>query len=231
MSRLKLWCQLEKQRWYTLGMLAKLLISSKMPDLEGEALKIIAQAGLRSPHPDLLWFDPNSKLGVAEVKQIRQFLSLKPYQSKGRGVVIIQADKLTTEAQNGLLKTLEEPPTGAVIVLGAISEDNLLPTVVSRCEVVQIKSVDSQNQPDDGSGQIEKLLKMSTEDRFKYIEKLDDKEGLLQTLTIYSQAKLKDDHNFLTFSKDLIEAQKWAARSVNLRAILEYLMLKLPSKP
>jgi len=50
-------------------------------------------------------------LGVKDAKKVREHFHLKPYSAKGRVVVILQSDRLTLEAQNSLLKTLEEAPT------------------------------------------------------------------------------------------------------------------------
>ncbi|MBI4037384.1 hypothetical protein HY385_03095 [Candidatus Daviesbacteria bacterium] len=222
-------------------MISSLLIHPDISSREEEAEKILAKLALAKNHPNILWFAAEDKLGIEQARSIKDFLSLKPYQGKHQAVVVIAAENLTDEAQNALLKTLEEPPQETVLILGVGSEDQLLPTIVSRCQVVDLTShayatpearLDSARQVEQKYQQeIEKLLTSSVEERFQFVEKLEDREAFLHALTAYfrkqllSAVHLKGGQLFL---QDLIEAEKWANQNVNIRAILEYLMLKLP---
>lgn len=89
-------------------------------------------------YPDLIIIEPESKsIGIADIQQLQQSLQLTQYSRQGHRVVVIdQAELLTTEAQNCLLKTLEEPAPGTSIILVATSIDRLLPTVQSRAQQV-----------------------------------------------------------------------------------------------
>lgn len=167
-------------------------------------------------------------MGVEQAKLVREHLGIKPYQGQSQAVVLISAQNLTPEAQNALLKTLEEPPSSSIVILGSPGEDQLLPTVVSRCYVSTLETQDVEEI--ENQGDIQKLLEKSIETRFQFIEKVTDKDGLLKSLILFfRQRTLKqptqEDNDFL---KDLIEAQRWIEQNVNPRAILEYLMLKLP---
>ena len=72
-------------------------------------------------------------IGVNDVRELKDALALKPYSSALHAVMVDMADKMTTEAQNALLKTLEEP-TGDVVFLLNVSQPSLmLPTIQSRC--------------------------------------------------------------------------------------------------
>ncbi len=75
---------------------------------------------------------PESKIGIDKVKEIKRFLKLKPLKSKYRSVVIDQADLLTYQASNALLKIVEEPPAYSVIILIARNPLFLLETLSSR---------------------------------------------------------------------------------------------------
>ena len=173
-------------------------------------------------HPDVLYFKAGEKLGIAEARKIKDHFSLKPYSAKGRTVVIEDASVLTTEAQNALLKTLEEPPKEAVLILGAPSKANLLPTILSRCQIIRITNNELRIT---NNADIEKLLQSNIEDRFEYIEKLKDKKEFLQGLLNYFRQKLPAN---LEFTKELLTAEQWAKQNVNIRGILEYLMLVMP---
>lgn len=86
----------------------------------------------------------SSRQGVISIEQVRDIqkkISLSPFEGKYRVIIFSKAENLTLEASNCLLKTLEDPPDGVVIVLLAANIGNLLSTVVSRCLLVQFKPV------------------------------------------------------------------------------------------
>jgi hypothetical protein len=84
---------------------------------------------------------PDSSIGIDEVRRLEHFLSLKvPGRAAyNRAVIIENAHSLTAEAQNALLKALEEPPAATLIVLTADNEQALLPTIRSRAPVVYVR--------------------------------------------------------------------------------------------
>lgn len=81
-------------------------------------------------------------IGIEVVREMEHFLSLKvPSHAKfNRAIIVEDSHKLTIEAQNALLKTLEEPPEGTIIVLTANHAQSLLPTIRSRAQAVAVKS-------------------------------------------------------------------------------------------
>lgn len=88
---------------------------------------------------DIVTLEPNEKgnIGIAQTKEFIQALHLKRYsRSNFRLALIIGADTMTTEAQNSLLKTLEEPPEGTMMLMTATVYTKLLPTIRSRCNHV-----------------------------------------------------------------------------------------------
>ena len=213
-------------------MIARLLISIVLEDRVKEVEKILSKEKISSNHPDLLYFPNDSKLGIEQARKIKEHFSLKPYSAKGRVVVMEDASGLTIEAQNALLKTLEEPPEEAILLLGAKSETDLLPTVLSRCQVVILPASDLVGQThktyEVGVKDIEKLLQSSIEERFEFIEKLKDREEFLGALVHYFREALHAPGPGLArlevqkFLKELLQAEEWAAQNVNIRAILEY---------
>jgi replication-associated recombination protein RarA len=80
-------------------------------------------------------------IGIEAVREIEHFLSLKvPSQAViNRAILIQDSHLLTIEAQNALLKTLEEPPIGTLIILTATSQQELLPTITSRAAILQVR--------------------------------------------------------------------------------------------
>ena len=90
----------------------------------------------RGVHPDVLSIQPGES-GSIKIDQIRDAIersAYRPFEGKRRVVIIDEADALVPEAQNALLKTLEEPPSASMFVLVTSRPDVLLPTVLSRCQ-------------------------------------------------------------------------------------------------
>jgi len=93
-------------------------------------------------HPDLNVVQADSEGGTLKVDQIRETrrtLTFKPYQSKYRVAIFLRFQEANENAANALLKTLEEAPSYAVLILTANNPEQLLPTIVSRCEVLRLR--------------------------------------------------------------------------------------------
>ncbi|MBV6397295.1 MAG: hypothetical protein HFACDABA_02905 [Anaerolineales bacterium] len=93
-------------------------------------------------HPDLAVIQAESEGGILKVDQVREIkrtVSLKPYQSSYRIALFLRFQEANDNASNALLKTLEEAPAYAILLLTADSPESLLPTVVSRCEVLRLR--------------------------------------------------------------------------------------------
>lgn len=73
-------------------------------------------------------------VGIEQIRQFQRRLTFKPYHGIHAVGIVGEAHKLTPEAQNALLKTLEEPPGRAYIILETANAQALLPTIVSRCQ-------------------------------------------------------------------------------------------------
>jgi DNA polymerase-3 subunit delta' len=80
-----------------------------------------------------------TRILIDQVRELQHTLILKPYESKYRIGLLLNLDEASEEAQNALLKTLEEPPTQAVLLVTAESPEAVLPTIASRCEVLRLR--------------------------------------------------------------------------------------------
>lgn len=103
---------------------------------------------LSGNQPDIIRLShekPNT-ISVDDIRsQINNDVAIKPYSSPYKIYIVNEAEKMTQQAQNALLKTLEEPPEYAVILLLTANVNALLPTILSRCVVLNMKPVaDSQ---------------------------------------------------------------------------------------
>lgn len=93
-------------------------------------------------HPDLMVIQAENQGGTLKVDQVREArrsLALKPYQSKYRVALFLRFQEANDSAANALLKTLEEAPSYAILILTAENPEQLLPTIVSRCEVLRLR--------------------------------------------------------------------------------------------
>lgn len=127
--------------------------------------RLLQQRIQQGNHPDLLWIEPTylhqgKRISTAEaielglkrksppevrldqVREVARFLSRPPLESPRSVVVIEQAESMAEAAANGLLKTLEEPGRATLILL-APSAESLLPTIVSRCQKIPFRRLDS----------------------------------------------------------------------------------------
>ncbi len=97
---------------------------------------------LRGLHPDVLEIDPPAtQIRVEDVQSVVMEVSRSPVEGLRRVVLIFDSERLNDTAANKLLKTLEEPPAGACIVLLTAGADQLLPTIRSRCQAVEFASL------------------------------------------------------------------------------------------
>lgn len=120
-------------------------------------------------HPDYLVVE--SEKGAIKIDQVRKVcreLSYPPYESSTRIVVLEDVHTMRREASNSLLKTLEEPPKGNLLILTAESSSEVLSTITSRCQVVSFFGLtEDQTQEILGSGNHLALThEMSAQDRF-----------------------------------------------------------------
>ncbi len=96
-------------------------------------------------HPDFFNIAPEGASGSIKIDKIRDIIyqaSLKPYESRKRIFVVNDAERMTAEAQNALLKVLEEPPANHILILTSSNISGMLPTVISRCRIIKFYCIE-----------------------------------------------------------------------------------------
>ena len=89
-------------------------------------------------HPDFVFIEPNQReIQISQIRELAKELSLKNFSAPLKAAVLDRAHLMNEQAQNCLLKTLEEPKTEAVIILVSEHPKLLLPTIVSRCQTIR----------------------------------------------------------------------------------------------
>ncbi len=96
-------------------------------------------------HPDFLYLEPDgNSIKIEQIRYLQRKIQEKPIISDRKVYIINDADKMTTEAQNCLLKTLEEPPEYSTIILVGSNENAFLNTIKSRCMKIAFQPIESK---------------------------------------------------------------------------------------
>lgn len=185
-------------------------------------------------HPDIGYIVPfKTRVLVGSIRALEQEANYRPFEADSRFFIIDEADKMNDAAANALLKTLEEPPNSSYIFLIASRPAALLPTILSRCQIVRFAPVGEKQienflvetkkiSPDDAEiaaklarGSMGRALETDA-DKFRSqrtsmleaLKNLVEKNGyltLLQTAEKMNDAKNKDDYeSFLSVLQTLI---------------------------
>ncbi len=106
-----------------------------------ELSKILLETDHLENAPDCIRIKPDgNSIKIAQIRNLQSDIIIKPHK-KYKIYIIDKSEKMTTEAQNALLKTLEEPPEYAIIILVANNKESLLPTIRSRCEIIKFTPI------------------------------------------------------------------------------------------
>ena len=95
-------------------------------------------------HPDVIYvqYEGAKSIKVEQIREgVEERLFLKSFEGKFKVVIVDEAERMSSGAQNAFLKTLEEPPPNSVIILITSNPDSLLPTIRSRCQLIKFNSL------------------------------------------------------------------------------------------
>lgn len=178
-------------------------------------------------NPDILLINQDSGWGIDQIRKISNFLSQKPFSHQSKIIIVWDAQNLNSEAQNALLKVLEEPGQDNYIILTTNKIKSILPTIISRCQTIKIseKSNFENKKNIEITGNLTKDLILS--------ETLGkDKETILPMLEnelyIYQQLLLKnpDQKNKYLLEK-IIKAIQMINANVDPRNALDFVFLEI----
>ena len=101
--------------------------------------KLILNGDLNREYVDIINYKPSkASFGVDDVREIIDEVNKKPFEGDKKVIIIHQGNKLTIQAQNALLKTIEEPPTEVYIIILCESLELILDSIKSRCEIYKL---------------------------------------------------------------------------------------------
>ncbi len=143
-------------------------------------LKLKPKEARLTNDPDFISLSAENSIGINQVRRLEENFSLKSHSFPPKLGFIAQAEKLTLEAQNALLKMLEEPIGNSVLILTAPRQENLLITVVSRCQLINLpeKAVIelSSEEIKELSQELEKILNSSPGKRIQFNDQLNTRD-------------------------------------------------------
>jgi DNA polymerase-3 subunit delta' len=145
---------------------------------------------------------PNGEIRIQQIRELQKTINLKPYQARHRVLIFLRFQQANVEACNALLKTLEEAPSYAVLILTADNPEQLLPTIVSRCEVLRLRPLPVEEVQRElvsrglENGQA-KLIAHISGGRFGYALRMLENESLLET----REERLNDLQSLISASR------------------------------
>jgi DNA polymerase-3 subunit delta' len=146
-----------------------------------EKAQNFAQKYKASPF-DTIWVEDKESIGIEQIRELERKLCLKPFNSPVKIAIIHPGELLTLEAQNALLKTLEEAQESNILILTAPHQEVLLPTVVSRCQVISLPIKPTHNLDQAGFetclGQLLSIKEMGVGDRLRLAGKIAEEEEI-----------------------------------------------------
>jgi len=221
---------------------AVLIFGGNQKNREEKAVQILKALKLEKyqDNPDVLIIEkPEDKksIGIDQVREAIQFVSEKPFSHENKAVYINRAHQLTIPAQNALLKTLEEPPTYASIILCAKTENDLLETIISRCRRLDVGK-ESAEKIAVVKDTYESILEMTIGERLTWAETFakNEKEDICETLEQWISQIRKlipgsENRSDLARNIRLVEKVKKDLETSNLntRLAVEFLVIHIKS--
>lgn len=224
-----------------------LIVGNKEENIKGNIKSILKGLWERDLNDDV--FDNNNpdihilcgsnikSIGIEDVKAFQKEMMFSPFKELIQIGIIFDAQKLTTQAQNSLLKTLEESSNTTTYILTTNNEMNLLPTVLSRCSKIYTK----EEKEEKVNLEFENIFELDLIKAFKAIEEIaKERESTLIFLTNYEsylQSILEDKIKQEKETKEIynsvgkvINARRKIEANGNRRLILESLYLDLTTQ-
>lgn len=168
---------------------------------------------------------------IEDLRVLMRWLHLKPLSDGVKLAIITNADKITAEAANTLLKTLEEPPEYAKIILTTRDEQKILPTIQSRCQKIR-SMVDPAKGLTDEYLAPDELHAMSVKDKFTWAAKTAELSAaeitdILTAWQIYFRKMLLKGDNQINTLNQIWRAKELTATNTSVKLLLENLVLQM----
>lgn len=217
-----------------------LIVSTQSDFIKTQEDKIIKLANASSFNINLI--DSESGIGIIEVRKLREIVSLKTFGGGGRVIIIHKIDKSSPEAQNALLKILEEPPIYTYIILVTHNVDSILPTIASRCQIIFDKHQQKLIKTEKIAEMLSKILSANTGQRIlvskNVIKTKEEAQIFLEELILFLNQSLfykdtqlgLDRKQIVEIINKILAAKSYLDCNVNFKATLDILFLGFPQQ-
>lgn len=220
-----------------------LIIGNNSKNINDKVVSIISTLWKRGIEEDILNLNiPDihriessniNSIGIEDVKKLQKEMVYTPYTELVQVALVVDADRLTTQAQNSFLKTLEESSSTTAYILTTTNERKLLPTILSRSMKIYTKQVKSER-----GGGVPNILEMDLIEAFSSIEKIskdmDNSKEFLDQIESYYQNLFEDalksneqSQKIYDNIQRISETKKRVQANGNRRLLLENLFLVL----
>lgn len=175
-------------------------------------------------------------VGIEDIRNIQKKIILKPFKSKTKAIIIESYEGITTESQNALLKILEEPPANTIIIISISNKKLLLPTILSRCKIIELsdeKLILSNDEITQLHNYLITVFRSGVGDKLKLAQDIarnkDEVLPWLEKMAIFVREKLIENPREVKYLNFLKSLQKTyvtlKSTNVNQRIALENLFL------
>jgi len=186
-----------------------------------------------------------TEIEISQIREIQEFLKYKPYYDNFKAVIIDNAERMNSAAQSCFLKTLEEPAGKTLLILITSKPDMLLPTIISRCQVVRFfrpkdlpKAIEETEKEQKILKEILSVIDSNLANKFNYVRSIDfekqNAEEILEIMEKHFRNLLLSRSKKYSFEKiknaiNLIEDinQKLFFTNVNPKLALEILLMEI----
>lgn len=185
---------------------------------------------------DITEFKQEGSIGVEDIRVMQKSLFLTPLKSAQKAIIIRNADSATLEAQNALLKVLEEPPQHAQIILTGKNTTTFVPTILSRCKIIELEQTDIVPKEELKNAQeiVKEILTSNIPSRLAIAQELaadKEKARLFLKHAIFALHETFMTHPEMKEGETIQQLQqaytKLMTTNVNPRMLLEYTFLSL----
>ncbi len=219
---------------------AYLLAGGKLKTREVKFREIYQQYKPRanfSLDPDLHLLSSETSLKIEEIRELGRLLSLKCYGQPPKVAGIKEAEKMTPEAQNALLKMLEEPPGETIFILTTNDETRLLSTIVSRCQLVylppEIQVSLTEEEMEETKKLTQRILESRAGERLKMAEDYTTREETVdfcqkQLVFWRNQLIIKPTPKNARILREIQKTLRFLTNNANVRLAIDNLFLAYP---
>lgn len=219
--------------------LKKILLTQTVKNQNAHAYLVVGQIKLEEiinifkvNLADLFIIDENP-IKISKIRELIKWSVLKPHSSKVKLAMLLNIENMSLDAANSLLKLLEEPPKDSVIILQSTKKERILPTIISRCQIVVETEKQDINETEEASKiqdfiSSDEITKKNIKERFNLANKLAESPNLKEILNLYEKEyrrKMLNGFESSEILKVIARDRSLLLSNISVKLLLENLLL------